>query len=244
MCVGVEVEIRLVGALEQVRGRLLDRRDRGRRAEHAGHADVRIELVLAVVRAQLTVGARGECTLREQRIEVRARQRALDERRGRADHRGVELMLDPARAPRGQRRDHERGLVAVDDRVGRGLVADRGERRDLRMGLHVATRGDRAEDRHLLREIERVGARLAQRQAADPPAVEVLRGRVREQRVVLDEERPLLRKLDLVLREVDERRIGVDLTEVGVDGRGHGEPGQRPQLRVEPGVEAAGPAMR
>ncbi len=225
----IDVDVRLIGALVIVRRVGLQRQHRCGRAEHAAHADERIELPLEIARAQLRVGLEVVRGLREQAAEAGAGKRALDERAGARDDRRAELLLEPCGRPAGERRHDERRLApgagsGANDRIRRCFVGDRCERRDLRARCDVAAGGDRAEDA--------------------TPAVERVGIAVREQRVVLDEERSLLRQLHLVRRQIHERGIGVDLAEVGVDRRGDRQARQRAQLRVEPGFEAGAPAMR
>ncbi|TMQ05500.1 MAG: methyltransferase domain-containing protein [Deltaproteobacteria bacterium] len=240
----IEVEVVRVGALEVVRRAGLDPPDRLRRAEHRGDAADEGEVVGAIGAAQPGVAAADQRGPGQEARERRVAEVALDRGRGGAEQRRPDLVLDPRGGPAGQRRDRELPARAVDDGVGGRRAGQRAEHRDLGAVGDVAAGGRGAEDPDLPRQRDLVGAGQLAGQGADPAAVEVGAAGVAEQRGVLDEERPLLGQPDLERRQVDDRRIDVDLAEVRVDRRRDGEPGQRPELRIDADVGADRGALR
>ena len=102
----VEVQIGLIGSLEVVRRGLFDRLIAAAVPNTPDSANHGIQLPLVVGGAQrVELRLSDERGLIEQRVEPGAAERALDERRGRADHLGVvELVDDAAGAPQRQRR--------------------------------------------------------------------------------------------------------------------------------------------
>src|SRR5690606_38896788 len=113
--------------------------------------------------------------------------------------------------------------------LGRG---DRVERADRPAARGLAAELERAVDRRgvRLRRVRAVRRGRPVGRGADAPRVEELLapdvsgGQVKaEQIAALDEERPLLLEEGLDVGEVDDRGIGIDLSEIRVDGAGQGE---------------------
>ncbi|MCA9764609.1 MAG: dihydrodipicolinate synthase family protein, partial [Gemmatimonadetes bacterium] len=139
-------------------------------------------------------------------------------------------------------------LVGVDDAAVEGAAAgarggdldaigDRDQRADVGARRQLAGQLGGAQDPRGVGAVDPLGLGCQRRRRADAPAVEVA-ARVRAEDLgALDEERPLLGERDLEGVEVDDRRIGLDLAEVGVEGGVEGEPGPEPELEVEAGVE-------
>jgi hypothetical protein len=110
----------------------------------------------------------------------------------------------------------------------------------------------RAEDGRPVGHVDETGpGHAALRRASDPAAVEELRvgPAVRlvdveparpeiEDARALDEERPLFRIVGFLVTDIDDRRVHLDLAEIGVDRGVEGQVTLQPGLEVEAGVAA------
>src|SRR2546430_16689136 len=89
-----------------------------------------------------------------------------------------------------------------------------------------------AQDGRVLGTVLEVAARVARWTRPNPPGIEVARPVAAQQLVALGEEGPALVEEDLERREVDDRRIGLDLAEVGVDGAVQSNVGTETHLEI------------
>ena len=142
-----------VGALEVVRRGLLDRRDRRCAAVDVGDAAVRDRA--RTCRRRCAAWRRRRRRARSTRAGPRApvpREIAVDGRRGGAEHRRTDLLLDPRRRP-SRSAARRRAAAACPPTIASavGLIGDRAEHRDLRVRCDVAAGRDRAEDAHRAR---------------------------------------------------------------------------------------------
>ena len=235
----IVVDVARVGPLEIVHRRALHAVDRRRVAAQVREPEPATQLVRATVPAENPVRAAGVRAARvgrcEQAVEI-----ALHGRERHAHHRfrRAEFLLQARHAVSRRRRDdgaakRARGRI---ERARRFAPRDGRQDAQRRPAGKPARDLGCAQDGRVLGTVDEVAARVARWTRANPPGIEVARPVAAQQLVALGEEGPALVEEDLERREVDDRRIGLDLAEVGVDGAVERNVGTETHLEVRAGA--------